>query len=697
MAAKLDILITAKNQTGGAIGQIKSALGGLQGAAVGVAAAAGVAAVGAVTAITGAVAVGVNKAIDMEQRVADIASVMGVTYDEAKPLADLITNLGIDPKLKVDAGQAADAIQNLAANGLSMTQILDGAARSTVLLANATGADFGTAANVATDAMSLFKISAEDMKGAVDGIAGVTVASKFGINDYALALAQGGGVASAAGVDFADFNATIAAISPYFAGGSDAGTSFKVMLQRLIPSSNEAEAAMKQLGLITEDGKNQFFDANGQMRSMQEISGMLQGALGGLSEEQKNAALSTIFGSDAMRAAVALAETGSDKFGVLRTQIAGVNSEAQAATRMNTLSGQLEILQGVVDGLLTQIGQSFLPLLRGLANWATDFATQNGPMVVAWFNGLAQRIETIIPVIQGWARTFAGALNEIAAWVNGQSTTFENLNRIWAGLWTGLGQIVGNAFNALVKLAVEWLPNFSAEMGKWAATGYLWVTNNMLPNVLAGMGSAWGELNKWIATNHPEWMPWIDSANSFIEGVKKGWADNLPGLSAAFETFVTDLQGSLGRLRTAFADLFGGDGKPGELAEQGARLADALSWVGKSILNTLVGLVDGVATSVEALVKMREAWEALQRGDFMGAMGILGQINQMMNDLKMRDVFGEAGLQREQADWLMELVRQQQAGATTNNTYNVNVQGNGNSGEDVMSNVLFLQQLYGGR
>ena len=251
--AKLDILITAKNEASGAIGAVQNSLRGLGSAAGSVAMAAGVAAAAAGTAIAGTIAVGVGKAMEMEQRIADIASVMGLAAEETKPLADLITTLGIDPKLKVDATQAADAIEMLATNGLSMTEILDGAARSTVLLANATNADFSVAASVATDSMALFGIQASDMAQAVNGITGVTIASKFGINDYALALAQGGGVAAAVGVSFDDFNTTIAAISPYFGSGSDAGTSFKTFLQRLVPASGAATTAMKELGLITDD------------------------------------------------------------------------------------------------------------------------------------------------------------------------------------------------------------------------------------------------------------------------------------------------------------------------------------------------------------------------------------------------------------------------------------------------------------
>lgn len=80
----------------------------------------------------------------------------------------------------------------LAKNGLSTQQILDGAAKSTLDLAAATGSDLTTAADISTDAMAIFNIQANEMAKAVNGISGVTVASKFTIEDYSLALAQGG-------------------------------------------------------------------------------------------------------------------------------------------------------------------------------------------------------------------------------------------------------------------------------------------------------------------------------------------------------------------------------------------------------------------------------------------------------------------------------------------------------------------------
>lgn len=592
MAQKLDILISATNKASGPIGDVKQALGGLGSVAGATIAAAGAASVAAVAGVTAVVAKGVGQAAEMEQRVADIASVMGLAKDQTQPLADLISNLGIDPKLKVDATQAADAIEMLATNGLSMSQILDGAARNTVLLANATGADFATAANVATDTMSLFGIEAKDMKKAVDGITGVTIASKFGMEDYALALSQGGGVAAAAGVEFEDFNATIAAISPYFGSGSDAGTSFKTMLQRIASPTKEAMGAMQELGLATADGKNAFYDANGQMKSMSEIAGMLAKATAGLSEEQKSAALSTIFGSDAIRAAVALAETGSDKFDQLKTSMAGVNSEANAATRMDTFSGQMEILQGILDGLTLQIGQAFLPVLREFANWATDFVSENGDELVAWFKMLSDWLVAAIPVVVNFGKVLFGALGEIGAWVQGQQTNFDNLKT----LWKGFSDAVNAGVAAILKYISDKWPEWVATLADWAKAAWQWIAEEGAPKAVkalqdwaADLGQTlqaelpnflkmlfeWGtQIYKWIGDAVPKAIRALsDFITSFVDkGTSEGgdsfgqmvgkwlhtlidwiWKDLVPKVGPAFAEFLKVALAALGNIALEFA------------------------------------------------------------------------------------------------------------------------------------------------
>ena len=266
MASNLQIIINGVDNASGAFSDVGNAMGDLEGKSgslltkglgplqsmlgTGLKVAAGVA-VTAVGALGAGLASSVSDAADFQQGMADIQASMGASAEDTAKLKQLILDLGIDPKLKVSAQEAAAAIGQLGTAGVSIDDILKGTARSTVLLANATGADFADAASIASDVSKLWSIDAGNLTHAVDGITAATVASKFNINDYRLALAQAGGVAATVGVSFDDFNATIAAISPSFASGSDAGTSFKVFLQRLVPSSDKATEAMQELGLIT--------------------------------------------------------------------------------------------------------------------------------------------------------------------------------------------------------------------------------------------------------------------------------------------------------------------------------------------------------------------------------------------------------------------------------------------------------------
>jgi hypothetical protein len=422
-----------------------TALGGLPGTAkrVGLGIAAGIGAAG--VAVGGLAVSSASAAADMETQMSNIAAVMNKPLSEIEPLNSLIKELGLDPGLKVDAVQAGQAIEMLAKNGLTMQEVLDGAAHSTVLLANSTGADFATAADIGTDAMAIFGISAENMSEAVNGITSVTTNSKFDVNDYGLALAQAGGVASAAGVEFADFNAAITAMSPLFASGSDAGTSFKTMLTRLTPASDAAWTAMSELGIIgfnsasaleyltaqgieVEGGlsgaesafwdytaqmkmsadeqdalieslglmTNKFYDSEGNLQSMGTIAGVLQESLAGLNEEQKTMALQTIFGADAMRAAVGLADTGADAFSDLQSTMGQTNALDSAATRMNNLSGQLEIIEGVIETIKLSFGQALMPIIRLVADAMLNFAENVLPTIEAALGTVSEIITSFV-------------------------------------------------------------------------------------------------------------------------------------------------------------------------------------------------------------------------------------------------------------------------------------------------------------
>lgn len=526
-----------------------------------------------------------KNAAGLEQGVADISAVMGATAQESAQLSKLITDLGIDPKLKVTAFEAAGAIEMLAKNGLDLQQIMGGAARSTVLLSNSTGGDFATSADVATSAMSQFKIRAEDMQRAVDQIVGVTRNSKFDINDYRLAISQAGGVAASVGVEFDDFNASIAAIAPLFASGSDAGTSFKTFLQRLVPDTTPAKDAMRELGLLTEDGRNKFFTASGQMRSMGEIAGELKIAFSGLSEAQKISAATNIFGTDAMRAAFALADAGTDTISMLKRAIGDTSAEESAAIRMDTLSGDWEIFQGILETLSIQIGQKFLPHARSLVQWATEMATTHGPRIVDFFGRIADMLpglgttalnffnmisgpgviktitllrdaffalgRTLAVLVRPFKEAFSGLFTELQAMRSaGFSDIFGVVMRRLGQAIKGFADVirkdiapaVWEGLMALWNKVVDWANNITWEdIVGWAKAIWGWAVD-LWTEIYPHLQAFWKELTSWVTDPDKRQQLWdavVSGWNIFTEWASKLWEWMKPELTKAWEWLIS--------------------------------------------------------------------------------------------------------------------------------------------------------------
>jgi len=739
MASKLELQVIARDQASkvlkGIRGDIKdlgSAAGNSRGAlsqmfsvaggdvlARGIASAAS-AMVGLGKAAVGAVADMVNASASMNAQVSGIGAVLGLTQGELVKVKDLINQLGVDPNLKVNAQEAANAIDMLARNGLTLDQILGGAARATVFLANATGGTFDTSANVATDSMAMFKIKAEDMMTAVDGITSVTVASKFGLDDYQRALSQAGGVASALGVEFDDFNTTIAATSSSFASGSDAGTSYKTFLQRLVPQSDEAVNAMGELGLYgfnaekamttlgqmgikplsndmgtlidqlmkgyaatnkvnlgTEEGlasfndwaretgfvQNAFYDANGQMKSMADISSTLSQATSGLTEEQKNQYLTTIFGSDAMRTAFGLAEKGqvvytdvakaAKELGVSQEDLAkyaegGITAfEALQATmgktdalkgaqmRMDNLAGDMEIFGGIVDSVKIQIGDKFDPVLRNVFQGLTATFTQMMPQILAFGDAIANNVAAAIQRLSSAFTIFqsGGSIADIGATLGISPTIVEMISfaaqniDILVGALGGIATVIGGSavISGIAAAIGALLSPMTLVIAGAALLGAAWNTN--FGGIQEKTQAVWGVVQPvltqvwtWAQVTLPLAFASLQSVSmaawaSIQASVATALTAAQPALSSIWTWISVTLPASMSILQTTASTAWSAI-QSSVTAAWGAiqpALTQLWSWVQLVIPVAMAGLQAAASTAWTAIQStIATAWSAIQ-------------------------------------------------------------------------------------
>lgn len=362
---------------------------------------AGVAVAGIGVAAVAGIGASVLAAAGFEKSIDQVGAVADATEKEMKSLGDTALRIGKDTAYS--ATEAASAMEMLAANGLTVDQILNGAADAAVNLAAAGGADLALAADVASTAMKSWGLQASDMTDVVNRVAGAANVSRFGVEDMSLAIAQGGGIAAAMGVSFADFTTAIAGSADLFASGSDAGTSFKTMLQKLASPAGEGKKALDKLGISV-------YDAAGNMRSLPEIAGELNRVFGDMAQVDRDKYMSDIFGSDGIRAAIGLMRQGEDGFNQMSETMGQTDAAAIAATRMGNLSGAFEQLKGTIEVLMIEFGMKLIPILTVATKWLADNLPKAVELATKAFN---EFVKPILEIGKELAERFGPKIQEL--------------------------------------------------------------------------------------------------------------------------------------------------------------------------------------------------------------------------------------------------------------------------------------------
>ena len=304
----------------------------------------------------------------------------GATAEQVNRVRDAA--LGMSQALGVGPTQAAQGMLELLKAGMSLDAVLGGAGKAAMEFAKVGALDVPTAAVVMSDAMNVFKVSAET---AANTLSSAADASSTSIEQMAIAFSMSSAVAALANQSIGDLSAALAVMANAGVKGSDAGTSVKTMLMRLMAPADEAAAALESVGLSVQSFRN----ADGTMKPMVEIIRTLTTAMEGMDQAARDDLFRRIFGQDAIRAASILTSAGVEGFQAMR----GAMGEAlpvgdKYKTLMGGLSGAgmqlmaaMERLGIAISGAVNDTLQSLLPVMLGAINGATEFARKNGELV----------------------------------------------------------------------------------------------------------------------------------------------------------------------------------------------------------------------------------------------------------------------------------------------------------------------------
>lgn len=354
----------------------------------------------------------VSAAAEFEQKMSNIKAVTGSSAETMKQFNDAAIQAGAETAFS--ASEAADAIAELSKAGVSTSDILNGGLTGALNLATAGELELKDAAEIASTALNAFKNDNLTVIDAANQLAGAANASATDVGELKYGLSAVSAVASGMGMSFRDTTDALAVFAQNGLKGSDAGTSLKTMLQNLQPSTDKAAAKMEELGIITEDGSNQFYDASGKVKSFAEVSEILKTQLSGLTSAQQQAALKTMFGTDAVRAATIAMKEGAAGANEMQSAISKVSAADVAKEKLNNLNGAVEGLSGSFETLQIKIGTSLLPMLTLVVQAVDKFVDSLGQS--EGLDNLINGISSLTPILDHF--------------INGTELTSESLETV---------------------------------------------------------------------------------------------------------------------------------------------------------------------------------------------------------------------------------------------------------------------------
>ena len=369
---------------------------------------------------------------------ASMSTVQANTHASASEM-DLLRQAALDAGASTvySASEAADGINELGKAGLSTSDILNGGLSGALDLAATEGMDVGEAAELMSTALAQFNLSGDRATDVADALAAGAGNASGSAHDLGMALAQAGTVANSYGVSMEETVGTLSAFAKAGMIGSDAGTSLKSMLQMLGNPTDKAKQLMDQLGLSV-------YDAQGNFIGLAGLAGQLQKSMSGLSQEQRNAALATIFGSDAVRAANVLYKEGQKGIEKWAKTVSDSGYAAEmAAARTDNLQGDLEQLSGSVENLMIGLGEGGQGPLRSLV--------QTLNTLVEAFSGLPEPVQQWI-VLGSSAIGIGAALHKSMGPLSDSTSAAARSFSLFADPWqrlTGLAGGVQTAFHQI--------------------------------------------------------------------------------------------------------------------------------------------------------------------------------------------------------------------------------------------------------
>lgn len=512
----------------------------------------------------------VGVGMSFQSSMSQVAATMGVGVDQIQSLTDKAKEMGSTTAFT--ATQAADALNYLALAGYDANKAAE-VLPSVLNLAAAGGMDLAYASDLVTDAMASLNLEASKQNVDEFGNKLAKAASKANANVSQLgeAILTVGGTAANLKGGTTELTTALGLLANVGIKGAEGGTHLRNIILSLQSPTDDATKLMEQLGL-------QVYDAQGNMRGLDDILTDLNGSLAGLTQGQKDSVINVLFNKTDLAAVKGLLAAQGEQWESLAQQIDAAGEAAgdsgamaqMAETQLDNLQGSVTIMQSALEGLQLGIYEYLEPGLKEAAKWGSEcFSTLTKALSEGGPEAMLQAAGQII--------------SDLAASVTAQLP----------GLATSGTEIIVQLAEDIVAATPAML---DAAAGVMAAL-VQGIANN-LPSLITSATKLIVQFTHYLSDHAGDLM---DAGIQIVEQLIIGIVDNLPAIiTAAAELLAKFLAAALAR------------------APEGLKIGLALC----------TAIVDGILRSIENLGEAAIACIAKLTGVWDGSMDEWGHIGE---------------------------------------------------------------------
>ena len=330
---------------------------------------------------------------------------------------------------KFSASESAEAFQYMAMAGWKTEDMLSGIS-GIMNLAAASGEDLALVSDICTDALTAFGMSAEESGRFADILASASSNANTNVSMLGESFKYVAPLCGSMGYSAEDASIALSLMANAGIKGSQSGTSLKTALTNMLSPTSSMASVMEKYGIT-------LTNADGSMKSLQDVMIMLREKMGGLDEATQGAAASTLFGKEALSGMLAIINASDEDFEKLTSAIYNCDGTAQnmAETMQNNLNGKLTQLKSALEGVAISFGEVLIPMLmkvvESITNVVQKFANldEGTRKLILTIGAIAASIGPLLLVIgklvttgskiAGWGKGVAAAMKGVMAGTKG--------------------------------------------------------------------------------------------------------------------------------------------------------------------------------------------------------------------------------------------------------------------------------------